>query len=227
MFLPDWMIREYCEEGRIKIDPLPLWDEALGPVTLDLRLGNEFRAIVNVRERHAAEIRDRFTRREIGDSEAINLFLRNRKDLVDLTVREEPRDYSEPFYLNDQERMTLSPGNSVVGVTKERVTLPTSIGALLNGRSSIARHGLIIHATANMVCPTWDGHIVLEIMNLSPNTIAFMPNMRVCSLAFFLMAENSQLDYTKIGKYAGQTGAYASKIGLEADGLKTINPQES
>lgn len=229
MFLPDWMIREYCESGRIVIDPLPLWDEALGPVTVDLTLGNEFRAILNVQQRHANETRERLRTRELNDSQAISKFLHARKDLVDLTIADEPHDYSEPFYIYEPERITISPGGAIIGLTKEDVSLGKDIGALLNGRSSIARHGLIIHATANMVCPTWSGRIALEILNLSPNTIAIRPGMRVCSLAFFMMAENSQLDYLKIGKYAGQTLPDGSKIGLEADGHKTeiVREQES
>ncbi len=43
MILSDRDIKKYIKDGKIKIEPLPNFTDALGPNSLDLRLGNKFR----------------------------------------------------------------------------------------------------------------------------------------------------------------------------------------
>jgi dCTP deaminase len=62
----------------------------------------------------------------------------------------------------------------VLGITFERVALPinprakTCLGARIEGKSSRARCGLLVHFTAPTVHPDWDGPLALEIINLGP-----------------------------------------------------------
>lgn len=62
MFLSDQDIRRAYREGRIRIDPEPVWDEALGPCSLDLRLGRSFRETWSAQPRtfHESDTQARF-----------------------------------------------------------------------------------------------------------------------------------------------------------------------
>lgn len=51
-------------------------------------------------------------------------------------------------------------------MTLESVTLPADLVGWLDGRSSLARLGLMVHVTAHRIDPGWSGCIVLEFYNL-------------------------------------------------------------
>ena len=52
-----------------------------------------------------------------------------------------------------------------LAVTLESVTLPADLVGWLDGRSSLARLGLMVHVTAHRIDPGWSGCIVLEFYN--------------------------------------------------------------
>lgn len=59
----------------------------------------------------------------------------------------------------------LHPGELALAVTYESVTLPADLVGWLDGRSSLARLGLMVHVTAHRIDPGWSGRIVLEFFN--------------------------------------------------------------
>lgn len=48
-------------------------------------------------------------------------------------------------------------------MTLESVTLPADLVGWLDGRSSLARLGLMVHVTAHRIDPGWSGCIVLGL----------------------------------------------------------------
>jgi dCTP deaminase len=60
----------------------------------------------------------------------------------------------------------LERGQFVLGITRERVGLPLvpegTLAARIEGKSSLARCGLLVHFTAPTVHAGWDGPLVLE-----------------------------------------------------------------
>ncbi len=76
----------------------------------------------------------------------------------------------------------LKPGAFVHGITGERVSLPDNICGLLSGRSTFARMGVLVHATANLIQPGINNKQVLEIKNVSQNTLILKPGLRLCQL---------------------------------------------
>ena len=78
----------------------------------------------------------------------------------------------------------LQPGDLAMGITVERVTLPTDIAAWINSRSSFARIGLMSHITAPFIMPGVSNKQVLEIYNAGPNPIRLMKGMKICQLVF-------------------------------------------
>jgi dCTP deaminase len=108
----------------------------------------------------------------------------------------------------------LAPGAFVLGSTRERITLPPNLVARVEGRSSLGRCGLLVHATAGFVDPGWSGPLTLEIHNLLPVPIILRPGMGIAQLAFQRLSSQASRPYGSAGlgsKYQGATGVEASK----------------
>jgi deoxycytidine triphosphate deaminase len=60
---------------------------------------------------------------------------------------------------------TLHPLKFALGVTMETVWLPDDIAGKLEGKSSLARTGLLIHVTGGFVDPGFHGPLTLEFFN--------------------------------------------------------------
>lgn len=78
----------------------------------------------------------------------------------------------------------LSPSETILGITKEKITLPGDICGWLEGRSRFARLGLLIHISAGLIQPGVSNHQMLEITNLGPNVLLLHAGERICQLAF-------------------------------------------
>jgi dCTP deaminase len=94
---------------------------------------------------------------------------------------------SETRTLTDDQPYVLRPGKLVLGKTLERVELPLlenapSLAARVEGKSSYARCGLLVHFTAPTVHAGFAGTITLELINLGPLDIALYPSMPICQL---------------------------------------------
>ncbi len=78
----------------------------------------------------------------------------------------------------------LKPQHFVLGRTIEAVSLPlaSKLAARIEGRSSFARTGLLIHFTAPTIHANFTGTITLEMINLGPLAIRLIPGARVCQL---------------------------------------------
>ncbi len=76
----------------------------------------------------------------------------------------------------------LAPGETVHGITRERLCLPPDLCAWIEGRSSIARLGLTVHVTSGFVHPGVSNHQVLEMTNLSRSPLRLRPDIRICQV---------------------------------------------
>lgn len=81
-------------------------------------------------------------------------------------------------------KYTIKPGELILGITKEKITLPGDICGWLNSRSRFARLGLMVHITAPLIQPGESGRQVLEIYNAGPNNMELIPGERLCQLIF-------------------------------------------
>ena len=89
-------------------------------------------------------------------------------------------DLTERVVVEDS--FTLMPGETVLGITRERIRLPSDVCGWLEGRSRFARIGLVIHMTASFVQPGVDNRQVLEIGNLAPFPLVLKPGVRICQM---------------------------------------------
>ena len=88
--------------------------------------------------------------------------------------------------LGRREDYEIRPGEFILVKTFESITVPRSMIARVEGRSTYARVGLSMHQTAPWIQPGWVGPIILEIMNNGSLTIKLTPEEdRPCQITFF------------------------------------------
>lgn len=94
----------------------------------------------------------------------------------------------DPLALTEDQPLVLAPGRFILGQTHEWVELPLieeidrRLAARIEGKSSFARCGLIVHFTAPTIHAGFKGTITLEIMNFGPYSISLRPRMPICQL---------------------------------------------
>ena len=190
MRLCDKDIEESIRQGQIEISPTPD-SSMISGVSVDIRLGNEFRVFQD----HTAPYIDLSGPKE-EMQKAMNSVM------------------SDEIYIPDGQAFFLHPGELALAVTLESVTLPDNIVGWLDGRSSLARLGLMVHVTAHRIDPGWSGQIVLEFYNSGKLPLALRPKMKIAALNFETMSSSAARPYNKRedAKYKGQMGAVASRI---------------
>jgi dCTP deaminase len=133
-------------------------------------------------------------------------------EFVDIKQKIDP---SRKIILKDDQSFIIHPGDFILGSTVEKVTLPNNLAAKIEGRSSLGRLGLIIHATAGYVDPGFSGNLTLEISNISRLPIKLYPHMRIAQITFEIMSSEVINPYgsSKLGsKYQGQIDPTSSKM---------------
>jgi dCTP deaminase len=109
-------------------------------------------------------------------------------DVTELhTLSETIAGHSQKFSLTNEQPYPLEPHQFILGRTLERVELPVDKGtphlaARIEGKSSRARCGLLVHFTAPTVHPGWAGPLTLEMINLGPKAIILRPGMHIAQL---------------------------------------------
>lgn len=178
--LSDGEISIAMADGTLIIEPDPDLETQLQPSSLDLRLGDRF---------------TRFKPEEHGEERVIDM---------------RHTDVSKLMTTHVGDTVVLGPGGFVLAHTRERVKIPNDLVAVVDGRSSLGRMGLMVHVTAGYIDPGFEGQITLELHNVGEAPIRLYAGDRVCQLRFHRMAKPAVSPYA--GKYQGDTGAVASRI---------------
>ena len=105
----------------------------------------------------------------------------------------------------------LHPGEFILGVTEERVSLPDNVVGKIEGKSSLGRLGLMVHVTAGFIDPGFRGPVTLEMKNLLQIPIVLRPGKKICQLAFAYLAAPAKNPYK--GRYQDSEGVVASRYG--------------
>jgi len=188
MLLSDRDIKKYIKEGKIKITPKPDFKVQLGPCSLDLRLGKDFKT-----------------------------FKRAECPFVDLKTKFPIDKIMTKINLPPGKPLIIQPGDFIIATTQEAIELPSDLAARIDGRSSLGRLGIVIHITAARFDPGWRGKAVVELGNLGIMPVALYPGMRICSISFESLSSPCETPYyKKMGqKYAHQKSPRASRINRE------------
>ncbi len=123
----------------------------------------------------------------------------------------------ETVEVAEGEPFVLHPGEFALGHTAETFELCDDIVGIVNGKSSLGRLGLQVHATAGFVDPGFAGVIVLELSNVATLPILLRPGMKVAQMVFQRLDQPAERPYGHPdlnSKYQGQRGAVASRYSL-------------
>lgn len=152
----------------------------------------------------------------LGNS--FRVFHNYRTSAIDL--RNPPENLTEEVVINNDEPFIIHPGEFCLGRTLEWVELPSDIVARIEGKSSLGRLGLIVHATAGFCDPGWKGTLTLELANLTRIPIKLWAGKPIAQLSFMHLDKAAEVPYgdPRLGShYQGQREATASRYGLKVD----------
>ena len=110
----------------------------------------------------------------------------------------------------DRNRIYLRPGEFLLGSTRETVSIPNDLLARVEGKSSWARKGIMVHVTAGFIDPGFRGQITLELYNLSQQMHTILVGSRVAQLALEELDRPADRPYGSPGlgsHYQDQQGA--------------------
>ncbi len=175
MILTDREIQIFIANKQITIDPEPSID-AYSSTSLDLTLGE---------------------RGEIW------------KDLPGQPIQPDAKGYNFRQLAARRDKVALDgfPFKSkalLLAWTRETVDLPytSRIAARVEGKSGLARLGMLIHMTAPTIHAGFKGQIQLEMYNLGPYDVILDAGMPICQLIFEITFGTPAKGY--VGQFAGQ-----------------------
>jgi dCTP deaminase len=172
VILSDREIREALRQKKILIDPLPT-EEQYTTSALDLILGDEIFELKTARELLQEEPK--------GVERPIVI------DPLQIDLKNFLGRYAKPLPKEPDGSFILHPQKFVLGITREYVELPrrSKIAARVEGRSTLARLGLVVHLTAPTIHAGFPGRIVLEMYNFGNYPLRLTPGkLAICQLIF-------------------------------------------
>jgi len=189
MILSDRDIKKALASGRVKIET-PRKEMHIHASSMDLHLGNSFK-----------------------------LYEHSRFAVIDPRRPETFQGNMRMITVGEGDSYMVQPGEFVLGVTEESITVPDDLVVRVEGRSSLGRLGIIVHSTAGFVDPGFSGTITLEISNLNRMPIALYPGMRICQIAFEMMTSPAETPYNMkpFSKYQGQVLPEESRLSFDPE----------
>jgi dCTP deaminase len=216
--LSDTAIRQAIAAGDIEIDPYEIGQ--LNVTSYDLTLGSEVRVYSDWVSGTPGDFKQRFSRsRAIGRHHAFGAsdaaLLASHIQGEQLTPKKStPLDVAvEPVteaWAFDDRGFVLQPGIGYLMHTQERVRT-TKYNPILDGKSSIGRLFIQVHATAGYGDPGFSGQFTLEVLVRHP--VRVYPGMRIAQIRFHTICGELGKLYDEVGHYVGEaaTGAKPSQ----------------
>lgn len=153
---------------------------------------------------------------------AIDLRFRNEYKKIELMGKNQMltydmiknHSYTKPYELKADERLVIKPGEIILTTTMETVQLTEQFAALISGRSSFARLGIMVHCCQEFIKPGHGQTIPLQIINLSPYTVELDMNVPICQIIFFKLVTSASEKYVDRNgaKYSEEVAPESSKI---------------
>jgi dCTP deaminase len=134
------------------------------------------------------------------------------KDLPGQPIRPNASGYNYASLESRKDKVSLTgyhfrPRTLLLAWTKEDIALPhtSRIAARVEGKSGLARLGLLVHMTAPTIHAGFRGQIQLEMCNLGPYDIVLDAGMTICQLIFEITFGTPIKGYS--GQFSGQTAS--------------------
>lgn len=179
MLLSDIELKSEVSAGRLVFQPA-LPERAFQSASIDLSLNRIFWRPNPPEDGGAADAVD------IGEAEAYQYL--ERKEAAEIEMK---------------------PGDFLLGETAEGVSMPQHLAGWIEGKSGLARHGLIVHCTAPHIAPGWGTpdpkSITLELVNLGKVTVRLRAGIGIAQLLVMRLGSPSLTQYK--GKHVSRGSA--------------------
>ncbi len=93
-------------------------------------------------------------------------------------------DYKEITELVETDSIIIMPQHTILGITKEKITLSPDICGWLEGRTRYARIGLMVHISASFMQPGISNRQVLEMTNMGHVPLKLHAGTKICQFIF-------------------------------------------
>ena len=143
---------------------------------------------------------------DVRISDEYRIFTNVNSSLVD------PKNFSDDNFIERKGPHCIIPPNSfVLAKTVEYFRIPKDVLCICVGKSTYARTGIICNVTP--IENEFEGNIVIELSNTTPNPAKIYSNEGLCQVIFFESDEECKISYKdKSGKYQSQKGIILPKL---------------
>lgn len=104
-------------------------------------------------------------------------------------------DLMKKIKITDKEPFVLHPGEFALGITFETIGVDNETVARLEGKSSLGRLGLLVHATAGFIDPGNELRITLELSNVGRLPVLLRYKMPIGQVAFQTLSSAAENPY--------------------------------
>lgn len=211
MFLSDGDLKTAIESDELIVKPVG----DIGPTSIDLHLDSVDQARIWDSDRLAADNADRgLLGREL--SVARMSYGRMSRMYLVPPPREGDADDGVPVVRRDNS-IIVRPGGFVLWQTREVVGTPVEDPkyiCFIDGKSTRARTGLVVHLTAPTIHAGWSGNITLEISNLGPLHLVLHEGDAVAQIVVAQITRPPSLD---VNAHESTTQGQADVTGATSD----------
>lgn len=189
MILSDLDLRAAMFERDLLVAPLD--DANIQPASIDLKLADSFRTLTPL-------------------TEADTVFGAYIDPL-------EPPQGMDLHVVLPGQQFPLPPKGFALGSTVEQVIISPNLVGILAGKSSLARHGLMVEA-AGYCDPGFEGQLTLELYNQTDRTIMLTPGMLIAQLAVARLTSRCVRPYGSKNlrsRYQGQHGPTPARLAVK------------
>lgn len=183
--LSDSTIERFLDDKTLTIVPRPKPDFIKG-ASVDLRLNNVFLLPIRVKA-----------------------------PFIDPLFPISTESYLQTIAVPFGDKFIVHPGEFILASTYEYLEIPTTLLGRIEGRSSMARLGVVVHATAGKIDPGFRGRLIFELSNIGSVPIALYPLMRIACVEFYTILGKVSRPYA--GKYLAQPSTEGTKIFEDED----------
>jgi dCTP deaminase len=139
----------------------------------------------------------------------------NRESIGMIDVKKKPENLMREIEVDEKIGFVIHPNEFVLANVKEITGVDSNHVGRLEGKSSLGRLGLIIHATAGFLDPGNKLRMTLELANVSPLPIKIYPGMKIAQLAFEKLDSECERPYGSKelkNKYSGDLKVRGSEM---------------
>ena len=140
------------------------------------------------------------------------LFMRAQHFVID--VKKPVDEYMSELIIKPNKPFILHPGEFALGTILEKTGVGNDMVGRLEGKSSLGRLGVIVHATAGFLDPGNCLNMTLELHNVGVLPVMLYYKMPIAQMAFETLSSPAEKPYNKRkeSKYLAATTAQPSQM---------------